>query len=235
LPLVHSSPMDKARLLSLIDTTNKWGISFCVVAAIGAAGLAVVAYLNWRLNGQLGALDEIDRKAHEMAIAAATSAAADANARSAEANARAAEADLARVRLENRLAPRNLTAEQIQAIADKMRPFTSGDIRQNVAVFPYPPSAEANNFAEQLFEAFARAGCTMNRNAVTYGLRIGSFVGVGVLSSPDPRGMTVADAAAAAVRSAGVIAYVLPERRVVSQAGDRTFDAAISVFVGEHP
>jgi hypothetical protein len=45
--------MNKEALLAAIDFANRWGIGFCIAAAIGAIGLAVVAYRNWGLGNRL--------------------------------------------------------------------------------------------------------------------------------------------------------------------------------------
>lgn len=145
----------------------------------------------------------------------AKAAAALANARAAEANQKAKEADLARVRLEEKLAPRRLTQEQLTTIAEKMKSWaklTDGHA-QSAAVFPFPPNFESSSLAGQIISALETAGWKINTYPVTYAMPIGAVSGVGILTSSNSRGIAVANSLVEALRAEGIHAGIIDIKR----------------------
>ena len=163
----------------------------------------------------------------------------------ANANARAAEADLARAKIEARLAPRRLNEQQQESLAGKMAAFSQiGDAgKQLVAVFPFPVAFDNGALADNIAAALGKAGWSVNRYPVTYGAGIGAVLGVGILTSSNPRSVSVATALAAALQDEGIAAGVLDVKRSGCEEmgySQEKIDAepwcsAISVFVGDHP
>jgi flagellar biosynthesis GTPase FlhF len=81
--------MPKDQILASIEATNRWGIGFCIAAAIGAIGLAVVAFVSWRLGNSLQIAEAGEQRDHENRLQAARNEAADASARAEGARAEA--------------------------------------------------------------------------------------------------------------------------------------------------
>lgn len=130
---------------------------------------------------------------------------AAANARAAEANQKAEAERLARVQIEQRLAPRGLTAAQTGEIAAAFRTFARGGT-WTVLVMALSDTPEVGAFARQITAAIRRSRMKVG---VATAIGAGVFTGVGVL----PREGVVAARTAAeelvrVLRAAGVSAEV---------------------------
>jgi hypothetical protein len=171
------------------------------IALILSLAMGVVSTLTivWMGNVKESYLRVALSNATERA-ADANKAAAEANQAAAEADKQAKEADVKRLKLEEKLAPRNLTDEQQARIVEKMRPFAP-DLahRWRVAVFSYPPSAEADRLTRQLLNVFVLAGWEVNEYPVTYHSGPSSIYGVGVLTGTQPQSIEAARAVIAAL------------------------------------
>lgn len=110
-------------------------------------------------------------------VAKADARIAEAQQKAAEAN-RAAESErLARVRMEQRLAWRNLTTEQAKSIAGKLLPF-EGQLFDFVT---YPDNGECINFENLLYRVVSRGGWVLDPNRkwqVQMTLKVGIVVEV---------------------------------------------------------
>ncbi len=222
--------MNKEALLAAIDFANRWGIGFCIAAAIGAIGLAVVAYRNWGLGNRLQSAEADEQRAHETALAAATTEAKNAVERAAEANERAATANeraeeaqranadlqkqiadaneraeqerLARVKIEEKLAPRSLSAEQVADIARKLQPFAGTKLQILCIAEPEPV-----RLANRLIDALKTAGWRFSSSAGNPQGGTVEGVSIGLLPDADDAARTAAGALADAVRATGLTTH----------------------------
>ena len=124
---------------------------------------------------------------------------AEAQARAAEANQKAEEERLARVKIEERLAPRSATPEQVAGIVTALAKFSGTPI----AVWQAGEAPEIGGVALTTFAALQGAHWDANLWVWT---GIGSFVGMTVVVQPDSdaRIIEAADALAAALNMAGL-------------------------------
>ncbi len=212
-------------------------------------GALLVGFVATALVVKMGNIKEAYLK-RDIATANAESAraherAAQAEERTAEANKKAEEERLARVKIEEKLAPRRLTQEQQSSISEHMSSWAKlpgTKIRQSVAVFPSSPSFESAVLADQIAAVLERAGWDMNRNAVTFGMSF-SVAGVGILTSSNPRSIAVAEALAEALNSERIYTFIFREQRHGCEEMNLPKDkidtdpacSQISVFVGDHP
>jgi hypothetical protein len=148
---------EREALQAFVDSLDKWAIVCGLFVALGVVGESVVGYLHWTKGNRLHILEESARleqqavvetaRAHaeeaSLKVADATKDIETARKEAAEANARAAEANkiaegerLARVKIEERLAPRRLTPEQAAAISKTLAPLAAGG--QRVAFIGQP-------------------------------------------------------------------------------------------------
>ena len=170
---------------------------------------------------------------------------ADANARAAEANEKAEQERLARVQLESRLAPRNLSSEQQDRLAKRLAQWATlpgTNTRQSVAVFPTTNSFESAALADQIAAALGAAGWDVNRQQVDFGKPIAAKA-VYLLTSRNPRGIAVATALFEALTSEQILTLFRDDFRngceelgmTAEQIATDPFCSQVSVFVGDHP
>lgn len=151
---------------------------------------------------------------------------------------RAAEADRhARVKLEQRIQPRNLSPEQVHYLLARLRPMSHADqvaLPLSAAVFATNDTLEAHRFADQIAGDFQEAGFTINRNTVHYGNPY-AIAGIGILTSTDGEAVERGNKILAAFHEVGIAASPVP-RRTTSDGKDegaRVFNLGVSVMVGE--
>lgn len=162
----------------------------------------------------------------------------------AEANRRAEADRLARIKIEQRLAPRRLSDEALSRICDTMRPHAeiAPGVKQSVAVFPVSPAFETVAFANQLAACLEQAGWNVNRNSVTYGISL-TVAGVGMLTSSNPRSILVGESLSAVLNGEQMFAHVLAVKRSgceemgygLDEISTNPWCSQVSVFVGDRP
>lgn len=214
-----------------------------LIAALVAGAVATILVV-WMgnvkesyLTRDIASANTESARAHERA--------AQAEARAAEANKKAEEERLARVKIEEKLAPRRLTQEQQSSISQHMSSWAKlpgTDIAQSAAVFPSSPSFESAVLADQIAAVLQRARWNINRNAVTFGMSL-SVAGVGILTSSNPRSIAVAEALAEALTRERILTSIIPIKRrgceemnlPKEKIDTDPFCSQVSVFVGDHP
>jgi hypothetical protein len=130
---------------------------FAVLVAVGIVGEVGFGVRHWVLNRRLQALQHSEDQERQTEIARlnkeagdARRSAGDAIERAAEANKIAEEERLARLKIEERLAPRRLTAEQIQHLQERLRRFSGQPIQISYLVGDVESQAYASEFAAAL-------------------------------------------------------------------------------------
>jgi hypothetical protein len=145
---------EREAIIAFVDSLDKWAILCGILVALGVVGESIVGYLHWTKGNRLHVLEEAERLNQQKAVEAARAdaakaaaevadatrgieeakrGAAEANARAAEANQKAEEERLARVKIEERLAPRTLTAADVAALERSVAPFAGTEISLQVA------------------------------------------------------------------------------------------------------
>ena len=169
--------------------------------------------------------------------------AAEASARAAEANEKAERERLARVKIEEKLAPRHLSSEQQALLAQQLSIWANvSGVQQSVAVFPTSSSWESTRLADEIANVLKTAGWNINRHKVDFGMSY-SVSGIGLLTSSNPRGIAAADALAKALNTERIFSSVIPTKRSGCEEMNMPPDlmasnpwcSQISVFVGDHP
>jgi hypothetical protein len=170
-PPEASSAVTREAIVASMESLETWAMIFTFLVAIGVAGEFFVGFKQRTLSKLLRSADDAhalvqeqlieearakaEKSAAEVAVATrdietARRDAAEANARAAEANKLAEEERLARVRIEQRLAPRTLTAEQLARIAGAAHNFATTKL-VFVLSDPSPePTAIANGILRTL-------------------------------------------------------------------------------------
>jgi hypothetical protein len=196
-----------------LATATFWYDAFNVILFLGAFAVAVGTYGSVRMGAIKERFADERISENETATSKAIAESDAAKRGAAEANARALEAQLA---LEKFKAPRLLLPEQQKEVAQKMRLWTTlkGGEKQSAAVFAVDSSFESAALADQIAVALgpSGAGFSINRHPVMYG-KAYNVSGVGMLTSSNPRGIEVANSLASALRSVGITAFVLSEKR----------------------
>jgi hypothetical protein len=113
--------------------------------------------------------------------------------------------------------------------------FVESSIRTRARTF------EIEDLADQIADCLKESGWDVDRNQVTYHIAF-EGVGVGILTSSNPRGIEVGQQLAKALNSAGIEAAVLPQRRPSCEDLDQATNngaanprcSQISIFVGYH-
>lgn len=228
------------------STADFWFLLSNLALILGAIIVAVATISSFIFSGAREHFANERIAVNEAETARANESAALADERAAEATLKANETDLARVRLEERLAARHLTKGQIKAISEAMKPWSAlaSGTRQSVAVFAFPPSFESSSLTEQILTALGNAGWSLNRYPVTYGLPVTAVLGIGILvPMSNNRAHKVADALSTALLAEGLAASVMEIKRPgceeIAGLQDRAETdpacSSISVFVGNHP
>lgn len=139
--------MAKEALEALLNTLDVWLVIFGLLVAVGTVGGAVVGYIHWRKGNELQQLQSAENLRLQARIA-------EAEAQAAEANKKAEEERLARVKIEERLAPRRLTLDRLRRFLDILRKGPKGPVDIQFAA----NDAEASAFASQIRDALRNAG-----------------------------------------------------------------------------
>jgi hypothetical protein len=223
------------------------------VVLIGALAVGVVSTLLvvWMGNIKEGYLRRDiysagveSAKAIENA-AKANERAAEAELAAAEANKKAEEERLARVKIEEKLAPRYISKDQFNTIVSQMSKWAElpdTTIKQDAAVFSIISNFESVSLADQLATALKTAGWNINRNLVTFGKSY-SISGIGILTSSNPRGVAVSEALSNALNSEGILTFIISDKRngceemdmEPSKINSNPFCSQISIMIGDHP
>src|SRR5882762_2929192 len=117
--MIDNDKMSKEALEALLASLDNWAALFIALVVLGVGGELIVHLRQSSANKKLGALQRSEAKAQEAEIARLNKDAealkldvAKANERSSEANRIAEQEKLARLKIEERLAPRSLSKEQ---------------------------------------------------------------------------------------------------------------------------
>lgn len=222
----------------IYDWANTFLIGALVVGVV-ATGLVV-----WMgnikesyLRRDISSAGKESARAHESAAKAEQAAA--------EANEKAEKERLARVKIEEKLAPRGFSKEQFRTIASQMSEWATlpgTEIKQDAAVFSVSNSFESASLADQIAAVLKEAGWNINRFPVNYGKSY-SISGIGILTSSNPRGIAVGEALSKSLMSERIFTFIIPEKR--SGCEEQNMDAfkirtnawcsQISIIVGDHP
>jgi hypothetical protein len=126
-------PIDPGTLASIkaVYSWSSWALLVCgILSALMACATVAAAYLQWKTSNQLDAYTDWRAESLELQTAEARRETSDALERisslqtEAEKLKELAEADrLARIKIEQKLAPRLLTNKQQEAIIEKIKPF----------------------------------------------------------------------------------------------------------------
>lgn len=134
--------------LSHWKAVSSWA---AIIAAI-AGGISVTsAFISGIVARRVS--EVVQRESNER-IFVAVQRAAEANAKAAEANEKAEQERLARVRIEEKLAPRSLSQSQALALRDKLKPFAG----TSIAVDKLLDSADVGPLTDQVLAALTAAG-----------------------------------------------------------------------------
>lgn len=212
MPDIDAMSTQVQRLSQSVSFWNFWVIVGMIVAAVSAAFLVIA---QWKVNRESQLLSEIQDKlikakdeklAIELAdkgllIAQANDRAAMAVQRAAEAN-RIAEAErLARAKIEEKLAPRSITASQMKGLSERLKPYagTSVDILQ------VGESPEITHFRSLIEAPLHSAGWHfISSTAVGSGALVG--LSVGVVDDSDDAGKNAARLLLSALNEEGIFA-----------------------------
>src|SRR2546428_2288570 len=120
----------KALLETRLDSLDGWAVLFTLLVVLGVGGELVVHIMSSRTSKRLIEIQKAEEQQRQAEIARLPKEAeiarkdiAEAHARAAEANQKAEEEKLARVKIEEKLAPRHLSAEQQRRIVSALKPF----------------------------------------------------------------------------------------------------------------
>jgi len=191
--------MNKDALEAVLGTLGTWSHIFTACVAIGVVGELVVGFWQAGANKRLHEIEALEalslHKDTEQSRATAESARseaaqasahlADAHLEAARANERAAEANriaegerLARIKIEERLAPRRLTGQQIVDLSRGLSSFSSTEIQ-----VVFPPDAEPVGIAQPLLAALQAARWSISTIVGHDGARV--VTGILVELKPD--------------------------------------------------
>jgi hypothetical protein len=192
--------MDKRALVSAIEALDMWVIGFGVIVALGVTGEAVAGFLHWRWGNQLRVIQDEENRAQQKDIDTARLDAARAAERAAEANRIAEEERLARVKIEERMAPRSLSPEQRSILVGQLKSLG----RQNIAIV-CSPDPEPLGICSALMAALKDAGWT---TSVASPIAVGASIISGMLVEAGPNAdddaLSAAGMLVSALNSAGL-------------------------------
>lgn len=152
--------MDKETLEALLRTLDNWAGFFILLVVLGVGGELFVHLRQSVANRKLAALQHSEAKAQEAEIARLNESSevlkldvAKANERAAEANRSAEQEKLARLKIEERLAPRLLSKEQSDKLTAAIGKFPG----QKIEIMEYSLSREASSLSKQIQAALGAA------------------------------------------------------------------------------
>ena len=236
------------RLSQSIAWWNKWVIVGMTATAI-AASFLVIAQLMVNKDSKVlsdtqerliklkdeKVADELSSKG--VLIAKANERAANAEMRAAEANQIAEGERLARVKIEERLAPRSLTARQIASLAERLKPYAG----ISIDILQIGESPEITHFRSLIETPLRKAGLRpLSSTAVGSGSFIGVSVGI-LVGASDPEKMAAAAILAAlnaegiTTQNAGTVKREDWPGFVMAPTGETSNKAPIRIYVGSKP
>jgi hypothetical protein len=152
--------MNKEALEALLSTLDNWAAFFILLVVLGVGGELIVHLLESRANKKLVALQHAETEAQKAEVARLNKDAegfrldvAKANERASEANRIAEEEKLARLKIEERLAPRSLTKEQSDKLTAALGKFPG----QKIEIMEYSLSREASSLSKKIQAALVAA------------------------------------------------------------------------------
>jgi hypothetical protein len=146
--------MGKSELEALLARIDVWLLIFGIIVVIGVAGESFFGIRHWWNSRKLQKIQEQESDALHAEIARLGKETADANARAAEANRIAEEERLARLKLEEKIAPRRLTSAEISKLARLLEPFAGSSLSIHVTA---ASGLEGTNLANDILAALNRA------------------------------------------------------------------------------
>jgi len=194
----------------LLTWIERGQLAAALLVAIGVAGEFAGSFIARPINRRIEAARQTEiaqatAKSEEArkVIAGADARIAEAEARAAEANQIAEQERLARLKIEQRLADRSLSDEQVTAIAAAVRPFAG----QEVEIVPYSQNKESVSIANRILAAVTLGGWKFLKPTKWVGL-MGGIIGVFVNVHPESSVRTRQAAAAlvAALKEQGLVA-----------------------------
>jgi len=152
--------MDKEALEALLRTLDNWAGFFILLVVLGVGRELFVHLRQSVANRKLAALQRSEARAQEAEIARLNESSvvlkldvAKANERAAEANHLAEQEKLARLKIEERLAPRSLNKEQSDKLTTALGKFPG----QKIEIAEYTLSREASSLSKKIQAALVAA------------------------------------------------------------------------------
>jgi len=238
---------DRAESLSQsVDWWNTVMILALVFAAIAAIAVVVTTRIVITRAKQLSDVQDklirakdaqlaIDLREKDKKIADAVERSAEANVRAAEANEKAEKERLARVKIEEKLAPRSLTPDQIAGLSKKLKPYAG----ISIDILQLGETPEITNFRSLIESPLRMAGLRVLTSTAS-----GSFVGlsVGVVVDANDSEKIAAAALLSAFNMEGITALNegMVKREawpglVMAPTGETVNKAPIRIYIGSKP
>ncbi len=182
------------------DISNVVLFAGAVAVAVGTYGVIKTGAAKENFANERISSNELETKRAIAESDKAKAAAADANARASEANQKAEEERLARVKIEQRLAPRVLTPQQIADLISTLSKTNHAPVDMFVA----GQTKETEDIASVIAEALNQSGWSCMSWAWT---GVGGVAGVSILvrSGASPATIASTNALSSALASAGVV------------------------------
>lgn len=211
--------------------SERAALCFTAVAAIFSASAAMLTVFAWRQNGTLRAIERQESRAQELAIEAARKEAERAGERAAVANQLAESERLERLKIEERLADRAMTDEQVAEFTGKMTEF-AGQRLFVLATRAGEPAKLGNQIVRALLNGSGwRVGATYEDNAT----RVVLDLLVEVVQRAEVSTTRAALALAAALRAGGLSTRgpePMPDDAGSATIGGGLMDADIRLTIG---
>lgn len=230
--LVLAIPAHRGRLEKSLSAI------FTVIIIVGVA-------IEHRADSKIAALVSQEETSTALRVAGLTNDAAIARRDAAQAMQKAEQDRLARIKIEEKIAPRSLSSEQQASIATKLRPLAlipdPVGVPERVDIAVFPVTSEATRLANQIKATLEAAGWNSSVGPQS-GESLGVVFGVAVLKTPDSqKSLLCATALSKALAAERVSAFVGTIPRIgscKSLGADPKKDpycARILVLIGDHP
>jgi hypothetical protein len=212
-------PMNKEELEALLRTLDLWVIGFGILVAIGVTGEAVVGFMHFRKSSELQRLQAAENLAQQHEIerlrkeseairsdtAKALERVANAEQQAAESNRIAEQERLARLQIEERLAPRHVSSDQAKTLKQELLNLVGHKITVTTAAL----QPEIVEYAQQIARALRAAGLDASFQGALLPI---SQAGLLLVSGPDR--LQEADAIGGAFIKAGMVTGKISLRSV---------------------
>jgi hypothetical protein len=156
----------KAELEAVLSRIDVWLLVFGIIVVIGVAGESFFGIRHWWNSRKLQALEHGVDQERQAEIAGlitqaeeARKAAAKANEQAAEANEKAEEERVARLKIEERLAPRRISPEEHQRLVAALSPYRGSSVQMTKL-----GDLEAGRFADDISLVFHESGWNVTLN-----------------------------------------------------------------------